>query len=185
MQFPEKDRTNPEIERMWAWKRIDGLLKRADRSGSRTDVVDEVIRLGEGYSILTEYTSFLVLENDAEYKRWKIERRNARRLERDRRAQEARRDELEAIRTKAVADLGPQPVVRKDSVAQERKVQQVASRQIPQPPAQPTSNNSTQRQRQSWDFDIGSGGSGPVGPLFVAVAYWMRRRKSRSGKQSR
>jgi len=46
LPFPGVDAGNPEIERMWAWKRIDGLLKDADRRGSRRAVVDEVIRLG-------------------------------------------------------------------------------------------------------------------------------------------
>ena len=69
-------------------------------------VVDEIVRLGEGFSIVTEYTSFLVLENDAEYRRWKIERRNALRLERDRAHQERVRDKLATLRQRA-ADIGP------------------------------------------------------------------------------
>ena len=77
ISFPQLDDQNPEIERMWAWKRVDRLLKDADRTGDRGPVLDEIILLGEEYSIVTEYTSFLVLENDAEYKRWKIERRNS------------------------------------------------------------------------------------------------------------
>ena len=54
---------------MWASRRIDALLKNADRSGSRESVAPEVVRLGETFSIVTEYTSFLVLENDAEFRR--------------------------------------------------------------------------------------------------------------------
>ncbi len=75
-----REEGNPEIERMWAWQKIDRLLKEADLSGSRAKAVDEIVRLGEGYSIVTEYTSFIVLENDAEYQRWKIDRRNLLRL---------------------------------------------------------------------------------------------------------
>jgi hypothetical protein len=48
------------------------------------DAIAEVVRLGEAYSIATEYTSFLVLENDGEYQRWKIDQRNALRIARDR-----------------------------------------------------------------------------------------------------
>ena len=66
---------------MWAWHRVDRLLKEADAGGSRTSVIDEIVRLGEGYSIATEYTSFIVLENDAEFQRWKIDRKNALRIE--------------------------------------------------------------------------------------------------------
>ncbi len=77
LTLPKTDGGNPEIERMWAWHRVQRLLGDADRDGSRSGVVDEVVKLGEVYSIATEYTSFIVLENDAEYRRWKIERRNA------------------------------------------------------------------------------------------------------------
>jgi len=51
LDFPKLDEGNPEIERMWALKRVDQLLKVADRSGNRQPVLDEIVRLGEGYSI--------------------------------------------------------------------------------------------------------------------------------------
>ncbi len=108
--MPAEDDSNPEIERMWAWKKIDRLLKEADQTGSRTGAVDEIVRLGEGYSIVTEYTSFIVLENDAEYQRWKIERRNSLRLARDRKQQQALQAELARVRDKSLVDLGPAAV---------------------------------------------------------------------------
>src|SRR6266496_2444508 len=60
----------------------------------------------------TPYTSFLDLENDAESQRWRIARNNAVRTDRDRKAQEIARAQLETIRNKAVAGLGPQPEVQ-------------------------------------------------------------------------
>ncbi|KAF0246005.1 MAG: hypothetical protein FD180_1148, partial [Planctomycetota bacterium] len=112
VKMPANDKANPEIERMWAWKRIDGLLREADRAGNRAQAAPEVIRLGEGFSIVTEYTSFLVLENDGEYQRWKIDRRNAARVARDRRSQDQVASELEKIRRKSADGLGPQEVAR-------------------------------------------------------------------------
>src|SRR6266540_2670925 len=109
LEFPKQDPANPEIDRMWAWRRIDGLLKEADRAGSRDAAISEVVRLGEGYSIVTEYTSFIVLENDAEYLRWKIARNNVLRTGRDRQSQDVVRAQLDNIRNKAMASLGPQP----------------------------------------------------------------------------
>lgn len=109
LDFPKTDPANPEINRMWAWHRVDGLLKSADRKGDRTAVIPEVVRLGEDFSIVTEYTSFLVLENDAEYQRWKIARRNLESTGRDRQAQAKIREQLDGIRNKALANLGPQP----------------------------------------------------------------------------
>jgi Ca-activated chloride channel family protein len=179
LSFPKKDPNNPEIERMWAWKRIDQLLKQADRNGSREQVIDEIVRLGEGYSIVTEYTSFLVLENDNEYKRWKIDRRNRLRLARDRQAQAERRNDLEKIRNRAMSDIGPQSAVKK-TAARDGNRTQVAQAPRPAVPTQalPQNQSPSRQNNQSFDFDFP--GSGPVGPLFVAVAYWLRRRKMRS-----
>src|SRR5205807_3312285 len=96
IDLPDNDDRNPEIERMWAWHRVDRLLKQADASGSRSgDVIDEIVRLGQGYSIATEYTSFIVLENDAEFQRWQIQRHNAVRIARDQAAEKKLGAELE------------------------------------------------------------------------------------------
>jgi Ca-activated chloride channel family protein len=105
--LPETDDKNPEIERMWAWHRMERLLNEARRNGSTKSVEDEIVRLCEGYSIVSEYASFIVLENDAEYQRWKIDRRNATRVERDRAAQAALRQTLDELRQESMAKLGP------------------------------------------------------------------------------
>ena len=174
--FPDADPDNPEIERMWAWHRVDRLLKAADKTGNRGPVIDEIVQLGETFSIVTEYTSFLVLENDAEYQRWKIERKNARRLTRDRDAQARRQERLAAIREKAMTRLGPQPETPADVVAENptQEAQRLASAK-PQP--SPSAPPSTPRKKQSFDFS--TGGSGPVGPLFVGAAWWLRRRRKK------
>ena len=108
--FPERDGDNPEIERMWASKSIAEIMDTARRNtqGELGGAdVSEIVRLGEGYSIVSEYTSFLVLENEGEYARWKIERRNALRENRDRTAQEKFKKELDTMRERASADVGP------------------------------------------------------------------------------
>ena len=172
LSFPQRDGDNPEIERMWAWKRVDRLLKVADRSGSRQDVLDEIVALGETYSIVTEYTSFLVLENDAEYRRWKIDRRNAVRLTRDRSARKARGDALVALRRKAVNDIGPQPVT---TIAKRQTAPRLNRPSIPAPNRPTQTTPRVRRPGQSVDF-----GTGPVGPLFLVLVAWLsRKRKQR------
>ena len=178
MPFPEKDPDNPEIERMWAWKRVDQLLKKADRAGDREQVLDDIIRLGEDYSIVTPYTSFLVLENDAEYQRWQIERRNTLRIEKDRQAKTRRQEQLELIKRKAVADIGPQAASKAVESGRNSNPGQKpadlspsANPQSPEPADSPAGKN-----RQSTDFNFGGG---PVGPLFVGIALWLRRKKIR------
>ena len=54
-----------------------------------------------------DFASFIVLENDEEYKRWSIARRNANRIERDRAAQAKLRGELQRLRDESLAGLGP------------------------------------------------------------------------------
>lgn len=164
LEIPE-DEENPEIERMWAWHRVQQLLKDADREGSRAGVIDEIVRLGEGFSIVTEYTSFLVLENDAEYQRWQIQRRNALRVERDRRAQARVREELDRIRDKTLAGLGPVEIEKRASLD-------------PVPAAAPVRSPATQPpapmpppQRNRGDVDFGNGGGGgALDPFSVGLA---------------
>jgi hypothetical protein len=173
LDFPDEDPGDPEIERMWAWHRVDHLLKSADRNGSRQAAIDEVVRLGEVFSIATEYTSFIVLENDAEYRRWKIDRKNALLVERDRKAQERLRASLDSIRDRALGSLGPQAAEEMQAVAARAAPKPQTARNQPQPQTRVASNQPRKR-KQSWDFSIGSG---PVGPLFVGLAAWLKRRK--------
>ncbi len=157
IDLPETDNANPEIERMWALEKVNRLLRTADRNGNRTAALDEIVRLGETYSIVTEYTSFLVLENDAEYRRWKIERRNLQRLARDRGQQQLVRAELEQLREEARADMGPQEKSRPDRLAQANTRSQPS----------PTPNPSTDVP-QSRDLNIvrnNPGGGGAIDPI--------------------
>ncbi|NNG01842.1 MAG: VWA domain-containing protein [Desulfobacteraceae bacterium] len=182
LPFPREDDANPEIERMWALKQVDALLKAGDRQGSRQSVVDDIVRLGEAYAIVTEYTSFLVLENDAEYQRWKIERRNAGRLSRDRRAQTDRERQLEIMRTNALSHLGPEALKSGHSQPESKTlaaapVSSDAPAPVvrnlggaPQPPGQQPSRNTGR------DLSFGTG-SGPVGPVLIGLALWLRRKR--------
>ena len=182
LDFPKRDESNPEIERMWALKRVDELLKQADRGGAREGVLDEIIRLGEGYSIVTQYTSFLVLENDAEYQRWNIERKNNLRIARDRQAHAEREQELELLRRQSIADLGPQPELPASAATPAKATpQNVATPQpsVAQPQTNPAPSVSNSRS-QSRDFSFG--GSSPVGPLFLGAAWWLRRRKQQDAQ---
>ena len=178
VELPGDEADNPEIERMWAWHRVQRLLKAADRDGSRGTVIPEIVELGEGFSIVTEYTSFLVLENDAEYQRWKIERRNASRIERDRTKQRRVREEFEALRKKVASAIGPAGT---DLSLREIKANR---------PTTPTRTNSQQTQSsRDWDRDLGGGGGGgALDPFSVGVVLTLggaalaARRRRRKGE---
>ena len=163
----------PEIERMWAFHKMQRLLKDADRTGSRDAAIDEVVRLGEAYSIVSEYTSFLVLENDAEFQRWKLERRNALRIERDRKRQRQLDSQLASLRKAVPEDLGPAADAKPNAAApsvQGPSVQGARPAPVPQPRSSPQSG--------------GGGGGGALDPLtggialtLAARALWRRRQK--------
>jgi len=161
--FPERDEKSPEIERMWALSRVDRL-----KGDQGNQAIEEIVRLGEAFSIVTEHTSFLVLENDAEYQRWKIDRRNALRNSRDRRAQEQVRQQLAGLRDAHLSGLGPNPdpvAVRASSPAPVE-----IARATPAPGASPASSPTPTQ----WTPDFGGGGGGPVGPLFLVALAWLR-----------
>ncbi len=191
VDLPQVDDANPQIERMWAFKRVERLNEEMRRDGSQ-GLRDEVVRLCEGYSIVSEYASFIVLENDAEYDRWKIERRNVLRSERDRRAQQAVRDKLEQLRSQTEAALGPSSDPTKAAAAPVN-----ASPNAPSQPVASTPVPDTNRQFASRDLNIpsrptfngggggGGGGGGAIDPLTVAAVcglggWAVRRRKRRT-----
>jgi tetratricopeptide (TPR) repeat protein len=62
---------NSFIPRLWARMHLDSLLDR----GASEVIKDEIISLSEEYQIITPYTSFLVLETDADRERFKVKRR--------------------------------------------------------------------------------------------------------------
>src|SRR5262245_47319865 len=153
---------NPEINRLWASRRINSLLKGADRTGDRGPVIPEIVRLGEDYSIATEYTSFLVLENDAEYQRWKINRKNLTSTGRDRQILAKRREQLDTIRNKALSEIGPQPVttqVTRKAPTQLADAGQAITRTVQGNLPQPAPQARTDSRQQRPDFHIGGGSS--------------------------
>jgi Ca-activated chloride channel family protein len=180
VEIPERAE-NPEIERMWAWHRIQSLEKEADRAGDRNAVIGDIVRLGEGFSIVSEYTSFLVLENDAEYKRWQIERRNATRIERDRRSQGKVEAELERLRVKAADGLGP---VDRAEKAPTPASSPAAQRVVPSP-GMPVSPHPARSNSHDVDFGGGGGGGGALDPvtagLAATLAGWAFARRRRTG----
>ncbi|MCH8043386.1 MAG: VWA domain-containing protein [Planctomycetes bacterium] len=164
IELPETDARNPQIERMWAWHRVQELLRR-QRDGS-SNAINEIVDLCERYSITSQYASFIVLENDGEYKRWKIERRNVRRIGRDRQARQALRDELNELRQQAEARLGPSG--EGDT--------QLASAEVPGAvpgTGQPRAQNNRQRAPRVQPSNSGGGGGGGFGgaidPISAAI----------------
>lgn len=160
IELPEAEGDNPEIERMWASRRVDRLLGEERRG---TNHQAEIVGLCEGYSITSIYASMLVLENDAEYKRWKIDRRNAIRVRRDRAARDQLQQQLVQLRRQNEQRL----VTHSDNAVAEDSSSRVTPANQAGTPQQPVSDpaNRPVPQRGS-DIEIpslGGRGNGPGG----------------------
>ncbi|MCG8583455.1 MAG: VIT and VWA domain-containing protein, partial [Pirellulales bacterium] len=166
VDLPNVDDRNPEIERMWAWHRVERLLRDNRRANSGA-TIDEVVKLCEEYSIVSQYASFIVLENDAEYRRWKINRRNASRVERDRRARAEVERELERLREKSLAELAPKSTESPQVVTASRSSSSSNS-------ARPTSSRSRNRNLDFGPLRSPGGGGGGAGgaldPVSASIA---------------
>lgn len=192
VELPDQDNTNPEIERMWASHRVDRLLREVRSGQQPKSRVNEVVSLCENYSIVSEYASFIVLENDAEYQRWKIERRNASRLARDRQAQAAVQQKLQQLREQSLARLGPAPDAKPQLTSTrpaERPTESSPAQRVnpSRPPTTPQQRPA--RRRRGFDLmpNVGGGG-GAFDPVSAAIVFGLagagaaatRRRRNRN-----
>jgi Ca-activated chloride channel family protein len=179
LELPRREAVNPEIERMWASRKVDRLMNESRRVGSNGLHQDEIVRLCEGYSIVSEYASFIVLENGNEYARWKIERRNATRVARDRQAQEAVRKQLEGLRRETAKKLGPADGsdAERATSAETRSALRPTTEVAQAPVNIPTPQLVTPPPMSDRDFDIspsrssgGGSGGGAIDPLTALAA---------------
>jgi Ca-activated chloride channel family protein len=164
LELPEQDATNPEIERMWAWRRVERLFEEERAAGSPKHR-NEIVKLCEEYSIASQYASFLVLENDAEFQRWKIERRNVKRVGRDLVAHSAIRQKLEQLRDQAAAEQARAiPGSSKEAVTPDNTAQASPASGTPSPNPQPSPSFSSPSPVHT------GGGGGAIDPVSAAIA---------------
>jgi Ca-activated chloride channel family protein len=193
--MPEGDEGNSEIERMWAQKRVQRLLGR-ERAGLSREK-DEIVRLCEGYSIVSPYASMLVLENDAEFQRWKIEQRNATRIERDRQSRESVQTKLADLRRRSSEGF---EVDHANRLVNNQQKPSSGSQPAPAAPAQPGADSG--QTPRSVDLDLGSSsavrtdpgssmGGGPIEPITAVLtiagagAAFVGRRRQRAAAAKR
>ncbi len=104
-KFPKVSTLNPEIERLWAFSSIEEMLQKMEDFGEDADSKQAVTDLAKAYSLVTDYTSMIVLREDVFAKRG-IERNNAKRIAIEQVAQQQR---AEAPLVKHTIDPGVQP----------------------------------------------------------------------------
>lgn len=62
VNFPERDRDNPFVPRLWAAQRIGWLAAEKRTNGASAEIDEEIRTLGERFGIPTEFTSYFVQE---------------------------------------------------------------------------------------------------------------------------
>lgn len=75
---------NAFVPRLWAVARVGYLQEQIALNGRTDELVDEIRRLGREYGILTEYTSFLIVEDGVKREELEKVRAEFRRVERGR-----------------------------------------------------------------------------------------------------
>jgi Ca-activated chloride channel family protein len=166
--MPNIDQDNPEIERLWALSRIDAVMEQIREHGETARLKQQVVDLGTEYSLVTDYTSMVVL-NETDMENAGIQRRNADRVQRERQAQTSRqRQPVKNYR----ADNTPQNQSQTTTVTTSEEPSNAKSEARPQPSSS-SSNQGMFKGRRSPGF---GGGTGPVGPLFMTLLFWARKR---------
>lgn len=61
--FPEQEKENDYVEKLWGTRKIAYLLDSIRKSGESAEVKEEVVRLAKKYGVVTPYTSYLVTED--------------------------------------------------------------------------------------------------------------------------
>ena len=134
--LPKSDTENPEIERLWALASIDERMQVIREKGDSDKLRAEIIDLGTGFSLVTDYTSMVVMDDEA-LENNNLQRRNQQRVKIERQAQQQRA-------------------------------------------AAPACNRRVDKGSIFNNLPSPGIGSGPVGPLFLILAGWLKRRKQRS-----
>ncbi len=88
--LPEVDTDNPELERLWAMRRVEQIEAMVDRGQmDQGEARGAIVSIGVDQQIVTDHTAMLVLA-DSDFERHGIERRNKERSAAEQTAQAAR-----------------------------------------------------------------------------------------------
>ena len=87
--LPEYEDRWPEMERLWAFARTRDIKKKIDDTGKEGELRQAIIDLATEYSLVTDYTSMVVVREER-FEELGIDRRNRRRVERERNGRQVR-----------------------------------------------------------------------------------------------
>ncbi|MCJ8311512.1 MAG: GlyGly-CTERM sorting domain-containing protein [Saccharospirillaceae bacterium] len=87
--FPERNTTNPEIERLWAYNKIEDLENEMAYFGHNNDTEQAITDIAINYGLVTNYTSLIVMREE-QFEKNNIDRNNKKRVEKENNAQAQR-----------------------------------------------------------------------------------------------
>lgn len=87
--LPAVDEDHPEIERLWALSRIEDIMDQIRENGEAQDLKQQVIDTATHYSLVTDYTAMVVVQDEA-LENMGRQRNNAKRVALERNAQTRR-----------------------------------------------------------------------------------------------
>ena len=62
LRFPERERDQDFVARLWATRRVGQLLEEIRLKGENEELKDEIVALAKEFGLVTPYTSYLVQE---------------------------------------------------------------------------------------------------------------------------
>ena len=89
LEFPEIETLHPEIERLWAFAKIEDLQNRLDYFGGGADIEQAITDVAVENGLVTDYTSMIVLREER-FKELGIKRFNKKRVEKEQLARQER-----------------------------------------------------------------------------------------------
>jgi Ca-activated chloride channel family protein len=100
VDFPAQSSAHAFIPRLWATRRVGWLLDQVRLHGESTELRDEVIHLAREFGIVTPYTAYLILEDEAA-RALPVNLRTFQEMEGDRTAVDEARSKLDSVRKEA------------------------------------------------------------------------------------
>ena len=103
--LPDVDEGNPELERLWAFEKIEQLQNRMDYLGEDADTKQAMVETALEYGLVTDLTSMIVVREEV-FQQQGIARNNKKRVEKEQGARKVRQQQ----QVKPVRVDGHQPM---------------------------------------------------------------------------
>jgi Ca-activated chloride channel homolog len=105
VRFPDRASGNEFIPQLWATRRVGWLLDEVRLRGDNAELRDEIVQLARRYAIVTPYTSYLIVEDEAR-RAVPLARRSLQSIDGDAHAQAVLREGFNGFLYEKSGDIG-------------------------------------------------------------------------------